>query len=351
VSAALPVQEEGPTLAVEGLRTHFFTRAGVVKAVDDVGFTIDKGRVLGLVGESGSGKSVTGFSILGLVDPPGRIVGGRVLFWGEDLVGMPEARLRQIRGAKIAMIFQDPMMTLNPVLRIDTQMIEALKAHHPKMSREEARERALTGLAQVGIPAASERLSAYPHQFSGGMRQRVAIAIALLNKPDLVIADEPTTALDVTIQSQILAEMQSLCRETGTALIWITHDLSVVAGLADEICVMYAGRIVERGPVDAVLDTPLHPYTAGLIDSVPSRNRRGAKLKQIPGMAPVPLDLPPGCSFRPRCARADAACVVAPSLVEMGLGRAARCFYPLAEVAQSLSPFYGPFDKGSGGTG
>ncbi len=334
-----------PTLAVDGLRTHFFTRAGVVKAVDDVGFTVDKGQVLGLVGESGSGKSVTGFSILGLVDPPGRIVGGRVLFHGEDLVGLSEDRLRKVRGAKIAMIFQDPMMTLNPVLRIDTQMIEALQAHHPQMSREDARERALAGLAQVGIPAAAERLSAYPHQFSGGMRQRVAIAIALLNKPDLVIADEPTTALDVTIQAQILAEMQSLCRETGTALIWITHDLSVVAGLADEICVMYAGRIVERGRVDAVLDAPLHPYTAGLIDSVPSRNRRGVKLKQIPGMAPIPLDLPPGCSFRPRCTSADAVCVAAPELVDMGDGRAVRCFHPRGGAALSPSPVYG---RGSG---
>jgi peptide/nickel transport system ATP-binding protein len=317
-----------PTLQVEGLRTHFFTKAGIVKAVNDVSFSIARGQVLGLVGESGSGKTVTGFSIIGLIDPPGRIAGGRILFQGEDLAALSEERMRQLRGARIAMIIQDPMMTLNPVLRIETQMIEALQAHHPAMRHDEARERSVAALAQVGIPVATERLSAYPHQFSGGMRQRVAIAIALLNKPDLLIADEPTTALDVTIQAQILSEVQKLCRGTGTALIWITHDLSVVAGLADEICVMYAGKVVERGAVDAVLDAPLHPYTKGLIGSVPSRNRRGQPLAQIPGMAPSALALPPGCSFRPRCPREDALCAESPALVEMISGRWASCFHP-----------------------
>jgi peptide/nickel transport system ATP-binding protein len=322
-----------PTLKVDGLRTHFFTKAGVVKAVDDVSFSIARGQVLGLVGESGSGKTVTGFSIIGLIDPPGRIAGGRILFQGEDLAGLSEERMRELRGARIAMIFQDPMMTLNPVLRIETQMVEALQAHHPAMRHDEAREKSLAALAQVGIPAAAERLAAYPHQFSGGMRQRVAIAIALLNKPDLLIADEPTTALDVTIQAQILSEVQKLCRETGTALIWITHDLSVVAGLADEICVMYAGKVVERGAVDAVLDAPLHPYTKGLIGSVPSRNRRGRPLAQIPGMAPSPLALPPGCSFRPRCPRADALCAAPPALTELRPGGWVRCFHPHGEAA------------------
>ncbi len=322
-----------PTLQVEGLRTHFFTKSGIVKAVDDVSFSIARGQVLGLVGESGSGKTVTGFSIIGLIDPPGRIAGGRVLFQGEDLAGLSEERMRQLRGARIAMIFQDPMMTLNPVLRIETQMVEALQAHHPAMRHDEARRRAIDGLAQVGIPAAEERLAAYPHQFSGGMRQRVAIAIALLNRPDLLIADEPTTALDVTIQAQILSEVQKLCRDTGTALIWITHDLSVVAGLADEICVMYAGKVVERGTVDAVLDAPLHPYTRGLIGSVPSRNKRGAPLAQIPGMAPPALALPAGCSFRPRCPRADAMCVATPALREVRPGGWARCFHPQGEAA------------------
>ncbi|MFN6999139.1 MAG: ABC transporter ATP-binding protein, partial [Elioraea tepidiphila] len=252
------------TLEVRGLRTHFFTRAGVVKAVDDVSFSVGRGRVLGLVGESGSGKSVTGFSIIGLVDAPGRIVAGEILFQGRDLTRLSEEEMRQLRGNRIAMIFQDPMMTLNPVLRIDTQMIETVQAH-AKVSREEARSRARDALGMVGIPSPEERLASYPHQFSGGMRQRVAIAIALLHRPDLIIADEPTTALDVTIQGQILAEVQKLAAETGTSLIWITHDLSVVAGLADEIAVMYAGKVVEHGEVSAVLDSPLHPYTAGLI--------------------------------------------------------------------------------------
>jgi peptide/nickel transport system ATP-binding protein len=221
---------EAPTLAVQNLRTHFFTRAGVVRAVDDVSFSVDRGQVLGLVGESGSGKTVTGFSVIGLVDPPGRVVDGRILFNGRDLVGLSESEWRKLRGAKIAMIFQDPMMTLNPVLRIETQMVEAVLAHE-NIGREEARQRARDALGQVGIPSPDERLRAYPHQFSGGMRQRVAIATAFINRPDLVIADEPTTALDVTIQAQILHEAQKLCHETGTALIWITHDLTVVAGL------------------------------------------------------------------------------------------------------------------------
>ncbi|BBK32274.1 peptide/nickel transport system ATP-binding protein [Stella humosa] len=321
----------GATLAVEDLRTHFHTRAGVLKAVDGVSFSVGKGRILGLVGESGSGKSVTGFSIIGLVDPPGRIAGGRILFNGEDLAQASEARLRNLRGNRIAMIFQDPMMTLNPVLRIDTQMIEALQAHQ-KMDRTTALARARDALGQVGIPSPDERLKSYPHQFSGGMRQRVAIAIALLNRPDVIIADEPTTALDVTIQAQILFEAQKLCREVGTALIWITHDLSVVAGLADEICVMYAGRVVEQGLVGDVLDAPLHPYTHGLIGSVPSRNRRGQPLTQIPGMAPSPLSLPSGCSFRTRCPRADAACEVPPPMTEFRPGRHARCVHPHLEA-------------------
>ena len=299
----------------------------MVKAVDGVSFEVRPGEVLGLVGESGCGKTVTGFSILGLVDPPGRIVGGRVLFDGTDLLTLGEDRLRQIRGARIAMVFQDPMMTLNPVLRIDTQMVEAVRAHQDVdsgMARRIARE----ALERVGIPSAESRLRSYPHQFSGGMRQRVAIAIALLNRPKLIIADEPTTALDVTIQAQILYEAQKLCRESGTALIWITHDLSVVAGLADRICVMYAGRIVEQGSVDDVLDAPLHPYTHGLIGSVPSRNRRGTPLAQIPGMTPALIDLPPGCAFRNRCPRAAPACTAEPQLSPRG-NRLVRCFYPM----------------------
>ncbi|MDF1790268.1 MAG: ABC transporter ATP-binding protein [Thalassobaculaceae bacterium] len=317
-----------PTLEVRNLQTHFFTRAGVVKAVDDVSFAVRPGEILGLVGESGSGKTVTGFSILGLVDEPGRVVDGEMLYKGENLVNASDERMRQLRGNNIAMIFQDPMMTLNPVLRIDTQMIEAIQAHE-NVSRAEAWERSRAALQQVGIPAAEERLKSYPHQFSGGMRQRVAIAIALLNKPDLIVADEPTTALDVTIQGQILYEVQKLCEETGTAMIWITHDLSVVAGLADEICVMYAGRVVEHGSVDAVLDNPTHPYTHGLINSVPSRNKRGQPLSQIPGMTPSLLNLPPGCPFKTRCPRVGPDCEVTPEITHPVVGRDVRCHYPV----------------------
>ena len=319
------------TIEVRNLRTHFFTRAGVVKAVDDVSFTVGRGRVLGLVGESGSGKSVTGFSIIGLVDPPGRIVGGSILYQGQDLAKLSEREMRALRGNRIAMIFQDPMMTLNPVLRIDTQMIEAVRAH-AKVSHAEARTRARDVLGLVGIPSPDERLMAYPHQFSGGMRQRVAIAIALLHHPDLLIADEPTTALDVTIQAQILAEVQKLATTYGTAMIWITHDLSVIAGLADDIAVMYAGRIVETGTAETVLESPLHPYTSGLIGSVPSRNRRGEKLKQIPGMTPSLLNLPPGCAFRTRCERADAACAQEPPPSQPVADQTIRCFHPLVAV-------------------
>mgnify|MGYP001163548719 FL=1 len=319
---------ESPTIEVKDLKTYFFTKGGIAKAVDGVSFSVGRGKVLGLVGESGSGKTVTGFSILGLVDEPGRIVGGEILYRGENLVSASPNRMRELRGVNISMIFQDPMMTLNPVLRIDTQMIEAVQAHE-SISKDNARQRARDVLGQVGIASPDERLRSYPHQFSGGMRQRVAIAIALLNKPDLIVADEPTTALDVTIQGQILYEVQKLCSQTGTALIWITHDLSVVAGLADDICVMYAGRIVEQGSVNSVLDKPMHPYTNGLISSVPSRNKRGVPLAQIPGMAPSLLKLPKGCSFGPRCARFCDACDSIPDISNYENGRQIRCHNPL----------------------
>ena len=322
-----------PLLRVEELKTHFLTRAGAVKAVDGVSLHLARGEILGLVGESGSGKSVTGQSILGLVDPPGRVVGGRVLFNGEDLVTAGEKRLRAIRGRRIAMIFQDPMMTLNPVLSIGTQMVEAVRAHET-VSRAEAWERSRRALARVGIASPDERLTSYPHQFSGGMRQRVAIAIALLHSPDLIIADEPTTALDVTIQAQILFEVQKLCRETGTALIWVTHDLAVVSALADRVAVMYAGRVVETGTVAEIIGNPRHPYTRGLLESVPSRNRRGVPLRSIPGMTPSVLDLPEGCAFRPRCDRSTGACTVMPELSGEREGRAWRCWNPVGAEAQ-----------------
>ncbi len=327
------MSETMPTLQVEDLKTHFFTKGGIAKAVDGVSFSIQKGEVMGLVGESGSGKTVTGFSIIGLVDPPGEVVSGRILYKGEDLVTASEERMRQLRGSRVAMIFQDPMMTLNPVLRIDTQMIEAVQAHE-KVDRQTAFERSRDALGQVGIPSPEERLKAYPHQFSGGMRQRVSIAIALLHQPDLIIADEPTTALDVTIQGQILFEVQKLCREKGMSLIWITHDLSVVAGLADKICVMYAGHVVEAGEISDVLDGPMHPYTRGLIGSVPSHNKRGQPLAQIPGMAPSLLAMPGGCAFHPRCPRADGRCQEVPDVrAPIAEDHTVRCFHPHVEGA------------------
>ncbi len=318
-------------LEVNDLQTEFATRDGVLRAVQGVSFSLDRGQVLGLVGESGSGKSVTGFSILGLIDPPGRIAGGSVRFDGQELVGAPEERLRALRGKRIAMIFQDPMMTLNPVLSVDTQMVETVLAHE-KVSRQAARERAVDALGRVGIASPHERLAQYPHQFSGGMRQRVAIAIALLHSPDLIIADEPTTALDVTVQGQILYEMQKLVREVGSALIWITHDLAVIAGLADRVAVMYAGRIVEAGAVDDVLDAPAHPYTRGLLDSVPANNTGGGRLNQIPGMTPSALKLAPGCAFRERCRYATERCGSMPELAPLG-ARRVRCHHPLAAAA------------------
>ena len=320
-----------PVLKIENLQTHFFTRAGVVRAVDGVDLQIGRGRILGLVGESGSGKSVTGFSILGLVDPPGRVVGGRIRFDGADLLKLSEGQMRALRGRRLAMVFQDPMMTLNPVLRIDTQMVEAIRAHED-VPRDEARRRARDALGKVGIPSPDERLRAYPHQFSGGMRQRVAIAIALLHNPDVLIADEPTTALDVTIQGQILFEVRKLCSEMGTALMWITHDLAVVAGLADDICVMYAGKLVEQGSVDDVLDRPAHPYTLGLIKSVPGTTGTGQPLSQIPGMTPSLIAPPSGCSFRDRCAAGDEVCKRDPPLVSVSKTHTTYCHHPACET-------------------
>ncbi|MDO8301326.1 ABC transporter ATP-binding protein [Lacisediminimonas sp.] len=277
MSEAMHAGGQPPLLSVEHLETHFASRAGVLRAVDDVSFSLPPGGVLGLVGESGSGKSMTANSIMRLVDPPGRIVGGRILFKGQDLLALSDEQMRRLRGNRIAMIFQDPMMTLNPVLRIDTQMIEAILAHR-RVGRAAAREEARLALARVGISSPEQRLRSYPHQFSGGMRQRVAIAIAMLNQPDLIICDEPTTALDVTTQAQILGEMQALCRESGSALIWITHDLAVVAGLADHLCVMRNGKIVESGSTAQVLLAPQHAYTRQLLNAVPSRHQPGERL-------------------------------------------------------------------------
>ena len=316
-----------PILDVRNLQTHFFTKGGVLKAVDGVSFQIGAGEIVGLVGESGSGKSITGFSILGLVDAPGRIVGGEILFKRSDLTKLSPVDIQRMRGSRVAMIFQDPMMTLNPVLRIETQMIEAIQTHDSSVSKDEARQRSRDALGMVGISSPDERMRAYPHQFSGGMRQRVSIAIAMLNRPDLIIADEPTTALDVTIQGQVIHEMQQLCRKTKTALLWITHDLAVVAGISSRICVMYAGRIVEQGPNELLIGNPMHPYTNGLLGSVPSQNRRGQPLQQIEGIVPSLLNLPSGCAFQNRCSHAVAECRQStPGETVMDDERILRCF-------------------------
>jgi peptide/nickel transport system ATP-binding protein len=315
-------------LDIRGLQTAFHIGGRDVRALDGIDLTVGKGEIVALVGESGSGKTITGFSITRLLAAPGRITGGEVRLGGVDLLNLTPEEMRRVRGRRVAMIFQDPMMTLNPVLRIETQMTDALRAHE-SVSRRAARARCIAALEEVGIAAPEERLRAYPHQLSGGMRQRVAIAIALLHGPEVVIADEPTTALDVTIQGQILSVVQRLCREKGTALIWITHDLAVVAGIADRIAVMYAGRIVEQGPVDAILDAPAHPYTRGLIDSVPASHPKGVRLPQIPGRMPSLTELPPGCAFAPRCPRATAACAVPPPTIEVAPGRVAACIHSL----------------------
>ena len=315
-----------PILQIKDLQTHFFTKAGVLKAVDGVSLEIGAGEIVGLVGESGSGKSITGFSIMGLVDAPGRIVGGQILFKGQDLAKLSPTEMQAYRGNRIAMIFQDPMMTLNPVLRIETQMVETILSHDSSVSKVDAHARARDALGLVGISSPDERLRAYPHQFSGGMRQRVSIAIAMLNRPDLIIADEPTTALDVTIQGQVIHEMQRLCQETKTALLWITHDLAVVAGIAERICVMYAGRVVEQGPNANVIAAPMHPYTTGLLGSVPGQNRRGQPLQQIEGMVPSLMNLPTGCAFQNRCNLVSDICATTnPDATSTKDGRLVRC--------------------------
>ncbi|TEA77961.1 ABC transporter ATP-binding protein [Allopusillimonas ginsengisoli] len=313
-------------LDVQGLKTWFHTREGIVKAVDGVSLQVRHGEILGLVGESGSGKSITGFSLMRLVDAPGQIQADRMMFNGQDLLTLSAEGYRRLRGRDLAMIFQDPMMTLNPTLRVDTQMIEAVQAHN-RVSRKAARDRAVQVLGMVGIPSPAERLLVYPHHLSGGMRQRIAIAIALLNEPKLIIADEPTTALDVTIQGQILYEVQKLCREMGTALIWITHDLAIVSGLADRLAVMYAGRIVETGPTPRIIGSARHPYTHGLISSIPSIHTRGNELFQIPGTTPSLLELPPGCPFQARCYRATSVCATDPALEAVEPEHWAACWH------------------------
>ncbi len=316
-------------LQVEDLRTHFHTFAGTVRAVDGVSFEIGKGEIMGLVGESGGGKSVVGFSVLGLIDPPGRIESGRILFDGEDIAGASEDRLRKIRGKEIAMIFQDPMTSLNPVQTIGRQMDEMLRLH-TDLDKKARRARCIQMLEDVGISQAADRLSSYPHQFSGGMRQRVVIAIAMLAEPRLIVADEPTTALDVTIQAQILKLINRQVREHGASMVLVTHDLAVVAEMADHVTVLYCGKVVERGPTREVIDDPRHPYTAGLIASIPDPSERKHRLDQIPGAVPDIRKLPKGCNFQARCPRAQALCSeVEPALSRQGEGRLAACHFPV----------------------
>jgi peptide/nickel transport system ATP-binding protein len=322
--------ERATVLMVEGLRTQFAGEDGIVTAVEDVSFTVAAGETFGIVGESGSGKSVTAYSIIGLIDPPGAVVAGAIRYRGRDLRALPEHDLRDIRGNRIAMIFQDPMTALHPLLRIGDQMIDAILAHRT-VPRAQARAEAVEALARVSIAAPEERLKAYPHQLSGGMRQRVAIAIAMLNKPDLIVADEPTTALDVTTQAQIIHELQQLCAASRTALIWITHDLAVISEIADRLAVMYAGRIVEMGEAAQILDRPAHPYTRGLLESVPSRNAGARRLPQIPGSVQS-ASTAPGCSFAPRCAGRSEICDTVPPLSVVADSRSLRCFHPLPVV-------------------
>jgi oligopeptide transport system ATP-binding protein len=321
------VQNE-TVLEVKDLRTYFFTDEGVVKAVDGISFSLRKGEVLGIVGESGSGKSVTNLSIMNLVQtPPGRIMGGEVLFHGDDILKMDSKQIRAIRGSKISMIFQDPMTSLNPFLRISTQMIETLRLHQG-ISKKEARARAVEMLTLAGIPSAEERINNYPHQFSGGMCQRVMIAMGLSCNPEILIADEPTSALDVTIQAQILDLMKDLTQKLGAAVILITHSLGVVAGMCDTIYVMYAGRVVERGSTEDIFENPKHPYTRGLIKSVPRLDRQSAeRLFSIPGQPPNVIDLPPCCPFFPRCSEAMEICKTRyPDEKDHGNGHRAACW-------------------------
>lgn len=296
-------KKEDIILQVKDLQTYFKTDAGILKAVDGVSFDVHRGETVGLVGESGCGKSVTNLSIMKLVpSPPGKVVGGEVLYDGKDILKMPEKELRNIRGNKISMIFQDPMTSLNPFLKISTQMIETIMLHQ-NVTKKEAREKAIKMLGEVGIPSPEKRIDNYPHQFSGGMRQRVMIAMALSCNAELLIADEPTTALDVTIQAQILELIQKMNDKFNTAVIIITHDLGVVAGMCDNVCVMYAGKIVEKASTDKLFKNPMHPYTEGLIASVPKLDAKGKKEKlfSIEGQPPNVIDLPPCCPFHPRC--------------------------------------------------
>jgi peptide/nickel transport system ATP-binding protein len=324
-------------LEVQGLKTHFFTRRGVVPAVNDISFKVRKGGVTGLVGESGCGKSVTSLSIMGLISPPGKTVAGSIKFEGRDLLTRSYSEMCNLRGSDISMIFQEPMTSLNPVQTVGKQVGESLHLH-TKMNHRQVSDAVVHMLDLVGIPEPASRLSSYPHQLSGGLRQRVMIAMALICEPKLLIADEPTTALDVTIQAQILELMLSLIRKSQTSVILITHDLGVVAEVCDEVNVMYAGKIVEATDVFSLFDNPKHPYTQGLLQSIPkiTGEERKKKFQNIKGMVPSLLKLPQGCSFAPRCTQAMQVCSVKqPPLIELGEGHMVRCWKHSQEGARA----------------
>jgi len=317
------VSATAPLLSVRNLRVEFNTRRGTLVAVDNVSFDIAPGEVLGVVGESGAGKSITGTAIIGLLEPPGRIAAGEILLEGQRIDNLPQEAMRKIRGRKIGAIFQDPLTSLNPLYTVGRQIIETIQTHLP-MNAQQARARAIELLQEVGIPAAERRIDHYPHQFSGGMRQRVVIALALCANPRLIVADEPTTALDVSIQAQIIQLLKRLGRDHGTAVMLVTHDMGVIAETADRVAVMYAGRIAEIGPVQSVIHEPKHPYTVGLMGSIPSIGQDVERLPQIEGSMPRLTAIPPGCAFNPRCPHAFDRCrVERPDLLPAGATRAA----------------------------
>lgn len=315
-----------PLLEVKNLKVEFTTRRGTLTALNDVSFHINSGEVLGVVGESGAGKSLTGSAIIGLLDPPGRVTGGEILFNGRRIDNLSEARKRTIRGREVGAIFQDPLTSLNPLYTVGQQLIETIQTHLDKNAKQ-ARERAIELLESTGIPAARERIDHYPHQFSGGMRQRVVIALALAAEPKLIVADEPTTALDVSIQAQIIDLLKNLCKAHGTSVMLITHDMGVIAETADRVAVMYAGRIIEVGPVQDVIQRPLHPYTAGLMRSIPDLDPNVKRLEQITGSMPRLNAIPPGCAFNPRCKHVMEKCKIErPELISVAENRQTACW-------------------------
>ena len=326
-----------PLLDIQELSVEFPTRRGLLKALDRVSLSLAPGEVLGVVGESGAGKSLTGAAVIGLLPPPGRISGGQILLQGERIDNLPPERMRRIRGRRIGAIFQDPLTALNPLYSVGRQLVETMQTHL-RLPDGETRRRAIDWLQRVGIPAAEQRIDAYPHEFSGGMRQRVVIALALCAEPRLVIADEPTTALDVSIQAQVIEVLKGLTREHGTAVMLITHDMGVIAETADRVAVMYAGRVIEVGPVREIVQTPSHPYTVGLMGSIPSLETRVERLRQIDGAMPRLNAIPPGCPFNPRCPNVFQRCRVERPELMPALATQAACWLYDAASLPAASP-------------